>query len=114
MFAISFQTVLEIILRSALIYLVLLAGLRLAGKREIGQLTVFDLVVLLLISNAVQNAMVGPDTSLPGGILAAVALLVLALSRPLLEHDTAAPVHVFRTAASPSSNAVFQPNDVIG
>lgn len=77
MFAISFQTVLEIILRSALIYLVLLAGLRLAGKREIGQLTVFDLVVLLLISNAVQNAMVGPDTSLPGGILAAVALLVV-------------------------------------
>lgn len=47
-----------------------------------------------------------------GAWSAAVALLVLALSRPLLEHDTAAPVHVFRTAASPSSNAVFQPNDV--
>ena len=77
MFAITFQTVLEIILRSALIYLVILVGLRLAGKREVGQLTVFDLVVLLLISNAVQNAMVGPDTSLPGGILAAVVLLVV-------------------------------------
>ncbi len=63
-------------IRTALVYLILLAGLRLAGKREIGQLTVFDLVVLLLISNAVQNAMVGPDTSLTGGIIAAVVLLL--------------------------------------
>ena len=67
----------DIILRTAAIYLVILIGLRLAGKREIGQMTVFDLVVLLLIANAVQNAMVGPDTSLAGGILAAVVLLVL-------------------------------------
>jgi uncharacterized membrane protein YcaP (DUF421 family) len=67
----------NIALRTAAIYLVILIGLRLAGKREIGQMTVFDLVVLLLIANAVQNAMVGPDTSLPGGILAAVVLLVL-------------------------------------
>jgi uncharacterized membrane protein YcaP (DUF421 family) len=56
---------------------VALIGLRLAGKREMGQMTVFDLVVLLLIANAVQNAMVGPDTSLAGGVLlAAVAILV--------------------------------------
>ena len=47
-----------------------------SGKREIGQMTVFDLVVLLLVSNAVQNAMVGPDTSLLGGVLAAVVLLL--------------------------------------
>ena len=67
----------NIILRTAVIYLILLAGLRLAGKREIGQMTVFDLVVLLLLANAVQNAMVGPDTSLTGGVLAAVVLLVL-------------------------------------
>jgi uncharacterized membrane protein YcaP (DUF421 family) len=77
MFAINLNTIFEIILRTAAIYLVILVGLRLAGKREIGQLTVFDLVVLLLISNAVQNAMVGPDTSLVGGILAAVVLLVV-------------------------------------
>jgi uncharacterized membrane protein YcaP (DUF421 family) len=57
------------ILRTAAIYLVILIGLRLAGKREMGQMTVFDLVVLLLIANAVQNAMVGPDTSLTGGVL---------------------------------------------
>jgi uncharacterized membrane protein YcaP (DUF421 family) len=67
----------DIIVRTALVYLVLLLGLRIAGKREIGQMTVFDLVVLLLISNAVQNAMVGPDNSATGGILAAVTLLVL-------------------------------------
>ena len=67
----------NIALRTAAVYLVTLIGLRLAGKREMGQMTVFDLVVLLLIANAVQNAMVGPDTSLVGGILAAVVLLAL-------------------------------------
>ena len=67
----------DIVLRTAVVYLVILMGLRLAGKREIGQMTVFDLVVLLLIANAVQNAMVGPDTSLSGGLLAAVVLLVI-------------------------------------
>jgi uncharacterized membrane protein YcaP (DUF421 family) len=67
----------NILLRTAVVYLVTLVGLRLAGKREIGQMTVFDLVVLLLIANAVQNAMVGPDTSLTAGIVAALALLVL-------------------------------------
>jgi uncharacterized membrane protein YcaP (DUF421 family) len=67
----------NVALRTTIIYLVILVGLRLAGKREIGQMTVFDLVVLLLIANAVQNAMVGPDTSLTGGVLAAVVLLVL-------------------------------------
>jgi uncharacterized membrane protein YcaP (DUF421 family) len=66
-----------IVLRTAMVYLVILVGLRLAGKREIGQMTVFDLVVLLLIANAVQNAMVGPDTSLIGGVLAALILLAL-------------------------------------
>lgn len=67
----------DIVLRTAVIYLVILIGLRLSGKREIGQMTVFDLVVLLLIANAVQNAMTGGDTSLLGGILAAVVLLAL-------------------------------------
>jgi uncharacterized membrane protein YcaP (DUF421 family) len=67
----------NIVLRTLTVYLVVLVGLRLAGKREIGQMTVFDLVVLLLLANAVQNAMVGPDSSLTGGILAAGMLLVL-------------------------------------
>ncbi len=68
---------LPIVLRTSGVYLVLLIGLRLAGKRELGQMTVFDLVVVLVISNAVQNAMLGPDTSLTGGLVAAVTLLVL-------------------------------------
>ena len=75
MFSLDFFSTLGIILRTLTIYIVILFGLRLTGKREIGQMTVFDLVVLLLIANAVQNAMVGPDTSLTGGILAAVVLL---------------------------------------
>jgi uncharacterized membrane protein YcaP (DUF421 family) len=66
-----------VVLRTSIIYFVLLVGLRLAGKREIGQMTVFDFVVLLVLSNAVQNAMVGPDTSLTAGIVAAVVLLSL-------------------------------------
>ncbi len=66
-----------IVVRTVVVYVVLLLGLRLAGKRELGQMTPFDLVVLLIISNAVQNAMVGPDTSLNGGLLAAMVLLVV-------------------------------------
>lgn len=77
MFTINLSTFFEILLRAKVIYLVILVGLRLAGKREIRQMTVFDLVVPLLISNAVHNAMDGPDTSLVGGILAAVALLLV-------------------------------------
>jgi len=77
MFNLSFSTALDILLRTVAVYLVILVCLRLAGKREIGQMTVFDLVVLLLIANAVQNAMVGPDTSLVGGLLAAIALLLM-------------------------------------
>ena len=58
-------------------YLVVFGGLRLLGKRELGQMTVFDLVVILLLANAVQNAMVGPDSSLQGGLLAAAVLLAV-------------------------------------
>ena len=70
-------TLLEIVVRTAIVYLVILIGIRLAGKREVGQMTPFDLVLLLLISNAVQNAMTGPDTSVTGGIVAASTLLLL-------------------------------------
>jgi len=73
----SLHILLEIVARTAVIYLVVLVGVRLSGKREVGQMTPFDLTLLLLISNAVQNAMTGPDTSLAGGVVAAVTLLVL-------------------------------------
>ena len=68
---------LQVALRTAVVYFVVLAGLRLTGKREVGQMTPFDLVLLLLIANAVQNAMTGPDVSLTGGIIAAAVLLLL-------------------------------------
>ena len=71
------ETMLEIILRTAIVYIVILVGIRLSGKREVGQMTPFDLALLLLISNAVQNAMTGPDTSVSGGIVAAATLLIL-------------------------------------
>jgi uncharacterized membrane protein YcaP (DUF421 family) len=67
----------DIVLRTAVIYLFVLLGIRLSGKREVGQMTPFDLALLLLISNAVQNAMTGPDTSLIGGIAAALTLLLM-------------------------------------
>ena len=65
-----------IVLRTLVVYVGVFAGLRLAGKRELGQMTVFDLVVVLLIANAVQNAMTGPDFSVQGGLVAAFTLLV--------------------------------------
>ena len=67
----------EILLRTAVVYLVVLLLLRLAGKRELGQMTPFDLVVILVISNAVQNAMTGGDNSLTGGIIAATTLTLV-------------------------------------
>jgi uncharacterized membrane protein YcaP (DUF421 family) len=71
------HVLLQIVLRTGVIYLVVLIGVRLSGKREVGQMTPFDLTLLLLLSNSVQNAMTGPDTSLAGGIVAASTLLVL-------------------------------------
>src|ERR1700682_3094830 len=66
-----------IALRTTVIYGVVLLGMRVSGKREVGQMTPFDLTLLLLLSNAVQNAMTGPDTSVLGGVVAAGTLLLL-------------------------------------
>ena len=71
------NVLLQIVLRTSVIYLLVLIGVRLSGKREVGQMTPFDLTLLLLLSNSVQNAMTGPDTSLAGGAVAASTLLVL-------------------------------------
>jgi uncharacterized membrane protein YcaP (DUF421 family) len=71
------SVLLQIVLRTGVIYLLVLIGVRLSGKREVGQMTPFDLTLLLLLSNSVQNAMTGPDTSLAGGAVAAGTLLVL-------------------------------------
>ncbi len=67
--------VVEKVVRPIVVYLFLLVGLRLAGKRELAQLNPFDLVVLLTLSNTVQNAIIGNDNSLVGGIIGAATLL---------------------------------------
>jgi len=64
----------EIIIRALAVYFFMIIAIRIFGKKELAQLSVIDLVFILLISNAVQNAMVGPDTSLQGGLIAATAL----------------------------------------
>jgi len=68
---------LSIVLRSVIVYLFMVIAIRLFGKKEIAQLSVIDLVFILLISNSVQNAMVGPGTSLEGGLIAALSLFAV-------------------------------------
>jgi uncharacterized membrane protein YcaP (DUF421 family) len=67
----------ELIVRSAVVYTALIFILRISGKRQVGQLAPFDLVLLLVLSNAVQNSMNGGDNSLLGGLISAVTLIAL-------------------------------------
>src|ERR1700733_1370313 len=69
--------VLEKILRPVVVYAFLVVSLRLSGKRELVQLNPFDLVVLLTLSNTVQNAIIGEDNSVTGGVIGAISLLVV-------------------------------------
>lgn len=73
------MSIAEKLLRTLVVYVALLALLRFFGKRELGQLNPFDLVVLLLLSNTVQNAIIGPDDTLTGGLIGASALLIINL-----------------------------------
>ena len=68
---------LEKVLRPIVVYVFLIVGLRLAGKRELAQLNPFDLVVLLTLSNTVQNAIIGEDNSVTGGLIGAATLLIV-------------------------------------
>jgi uncharacterized membrane protein YcaP (DUF421 family) len=88
MFALSLP-IAEKIIRPTVVYVFLIVGLRLAGKRELAQLNTFDLVVLLTLSNTVQNAIIGEDNSVTGGLIGAATLLILnyTLVRFLYYHD---------------------------
>jgi len=79
----------EKVLRPIIVYVFLIAGLRLAGKRELAQLNPFDLVVLLTLSNTVQNAIIGEDNSVTGGLIGAFTLLLLnhGVVRYLYSHE---------------------------
>lgn len=76
------------VIRTVIVYFFLLAGLRLAGKRELGQFNPFDLVVLLVLSNTLQNAIIGNDNSITGGLIGAALLLLInyAMVRYLFLH----------------------------
>jgi uncharacterized membrane protein YcaP (DUF421 family) len=89
MFQIGLPLLLEKVLRTVLVYVALIIGLRLAGKRELAQLNPFDLVVLLTISNTVQNAIIGNDNSVSGGIIGVATLLVMnfVLGRLVYKND---------------------------
>jgi uncharacterized membrane protein YcaP (DUF421 family) len=79
----------EKIIRPIVVYIFLIVGLRLAGKRELAQLNPFDLVVLLTISNTVQNAIIGEDNSITGGLIGAATLLAVnyVVVRFLYDHE---------------------------
>ena len=78
-------TALDLVIRSAVVYVALLVVLRVFGKREIGQFTLHDLVFILLVANAVQPAVTGPDTSVTGGIVIILTLAALNLAIARLE-----------------------------
>jgi len=65
----------ELVLRAVVIYAALLGSLRIFGKREVGQFTLYDLVFVLLVANALQPAITGPDTSVVGGLILIAALV---------------------------------------
>jgi uncharacterized membrane protein YcaP (DUF421 family) len=67
----------ELVLRSVVVYILFLGALRLSGKRELGQFTIFDLALVLLASNALQPAITGPDASLPAALIIIATLFVL-------------------------------------
>jgi len=76
----------RIIGSSLAVYLFIVIGIRIFGKKELAQLSVVDLVFILLISNAVQNAMVGPDATLIGGLVAASTLFVINYTMKYLQY----------------------------
>lgn len=93
-----------LVVRSAVIYLVMILGLRLFGKREVGQFTIFDLVLVLLIANAVQPAMTGPDSSLTGGLIIILTLLLFNLAVGQLRERSA----LFRRLVQPQPTVICQ------
>jgi uncharacterized membrane protein YcaP (DUF421 family) len=91
----------EIILRTAIVYTVVLFLLRAAGKRELGQMSPVDLVVILVIANAVQNAMTGGDNSLIGGVIAATTLVAVNVAFARIGHRVPYLQHLFESEPTP-------------
>jgi uncharacterized membrane protein YcaP (DUF421 family) len=87
--------ILEKVLRTVGVYLGIVVLLRVGGKRELAQLNSFDLAVLLLLSNVVQNAIIGPDNSLAGGLIGAVVLVAINGAVVRLVRRNAATIEIF-------------------
>jgi uncharacterized membrane protein YcaP (DUF421 family) len=90
------SSLIEVAIRSGLIYALLIIGLRVGGKRDVGQLSVPDLVVLLVISNAVQNAMVGENQTFLGGVVACIAILAARSVTHVLSRRSGRARHLLR------------------
>ncbi|MCI0344485.1 MAG: DUF421 domain-containing protein [Chloroflexi bacterium] len=80
------SSLVDVAIRTAIVYIFIVLALRLGGQRDVGQMSRLDLIVLLIIADAVQNAMVGENTTLLGGIVAAAVLIGLDRGLRLLEH----------------------------
>ena len=98
------STLPEIVLRTAIVYFFLVLVLRVTGKREVGQMSILELIVILVISDAVQNSMVGENTSLWGGLVAVITLFVADNLLKFAHASVAAPPEdPRRRATSPGS-----------
>ena len=84
-------------MRTAVVYVLVLVLLRAAGKRELGQMSPVDLVVILVIANAVQNAMTGGDNSLIGGVIAATTLVTMNVAFSRVAHRIPYVAHLFES-----------------
>jgi uncharacterized membrane protein YcaP (DUF421 family) len=91
----------ELIVRSLIIYAVFFVGLRIFGKRELGQFTIFDLVLVLLVANALQPAITGPDNSVTGGAIIIATLLLLNRGISLLRSHWPAFDHFIEPPPTP-------------
>ncbi len=103
---------LAIVLKTAIVYLFLVVGFRIMGKRELGQMTIYDLVLIIVIANAVQNSMLGEDATLMGGIFSAATLLtmnraltlIIAHSRKIEKFMVGEPVLIILNGARVEAN----------
>ena len=98
----------QLVARAVVIYLVLLVALRLFGKREVGQFTIYDLVFIFLVANAVQPAVTGPDTSLVGGVVIIVTLALLNFAVARLE-----PLRFFHRFLVPAPTVVIKDGEYL-
>jgi uncharacterized membrane protein YcaP (DUF421 family) len=98
----------ELVLRGVVVYAALLIALRIFGKREVGQFTLYDLVFVLLVANALQPAMTGPDNSVTGGIVLIAALVLANFLVGQLDR-----IDVFHRVFAPSPTVLIRDGKVV-